>query len=122
MIRLAVIDDHPAVRLSYSDFLDAHDSIEVVGEGENGREAVELCRTDFPDVIVMDIRMPVMDGIEATRLIKSVSPTTRVILVSAYEQPELIDSAHRAGADLFVLKGVSGAELAGHVHEVASCS
>lgn len=122
MIRLAVVDDHAAVRFSFSDFLGAHESIEVVAEAANGRDAVELCRTNGPDVVLMDVRMPVMDGIEATRLIKSISPATRVILVSAYDQKELVESALRAGADLFVLKGVSGAELAGHVHEVAACA
>jgi DNA-binding NarL/FixJ family response regulator len=112
LIRLAVVDDHPAVRVSYADYLGAYPDIEVIGEAANGHDAVELCRESTPDVVLMDIRMPVMDGIEATRLIKKVSPSTRVILVSAYEQDELVDSGHAAGADLFVLKGISGAELA----------
>ena len=120
MIRLAVVDDHPAVRLSYADFLGEQDGIEVVAEGEHGLDAVELCREQRPDVVVMDVRMPVMDGIEATRAIKQLAPATRVILVSAYEQDELVESGLRAGADLFLLKGLTGAELVARVREVAA--
>ena len=70
MIRVVVVDDHPAVRLGLADFLDAQDGIEIVGQAENGAQAVELSRSTDPDVVVMDIRMPELDGIEATRLIK----------------------------------------------------
>lgn len=119
-IRLAVVDDHAAVRTSYADFLGAHDRIDVVGEAVNGLDAVELCRATHPDVVLMDIRMPVMDGIEATRLLKGLEPSPRVILVSAYEQEELVESGRLAGADLFVLKGIAGTELTRHVLEVAA--
>jgi DNA-binding NarL/FixJ family response regulator len=119
MVRLAVVDDHAAVRTSYADFLGAHDSIDVVGEAGNGLEAVELCRTARPDVVLMDIRMPVMDGIEATRLLKGLEPAPRVILVSAYEQEALVESGRRAGADLFVVKGIAGVDLTRRVLEVA---
>lgn len=119
MIRLAVVDDHPGVRVGYSSLLDAHDDIEVVGEGANGLEAVELCRERELDAVVMDVRMPVMDGIEATRLIKSIAPSTRVVLITAYEQDELEEAGAQAGADLFLLKGISGVELAQRVREVA---
>jgi DNA-binding NarL/FixJ family response regulator len=120
MVRLAVVDDHAAVRTSYADFLGAHDSIDVVGEAGNGLEAVELCCTTQPDVVLMDIRMPLMDGIEATRLLKGLEPSHRVVLVSAYEQDELVESGRRAGADLFVLKGIAGIDLTRHVLEVAA--
>ncbi len=119
-IRLAVVDDHAAVRTSYSDFLGAHEGIDIVGEAGNGLEAVELCRTTHPDVVLMDIRMPVMDGIEATRLMKELEPSPCVILVSAYEQEELVESGRQAGADRFLLKGIAGTELARHVFEVAA--
>lgn len=112
MIRLAVVDDHPAVRLSYVDFLGATGDFEIVGQGETGLDAVELCRESAVDAVLMDVRMPVMDGIEATRLIKSISPATCVVLVTAYEQDELRLAGERAGADLFLPKGVSGAEVA----------
>jgi DNA-binding NarL/FixJ family response regulator len=119
-IRLAVVDDHAAVRTSYADFLGTVDGIDVVGEAGNGLEAVELCRSEHPDVVLMDIRMPVMDGIEATRLLKGLESPPRVILVSAYEQEELVESGRRAGADRFVLKGIAGLELARSVLEVAA--
>jgi DNA-binding NarL/FixJ family response regulator len=119
-VRLAVVDDHAAVRMSYTDFLGAVDGIDIVGEAGNGLEAIELCRATHPDVVLMDIRMPVMDGIEATRLLKGLEPSPRVILVSAYELEELVESGRRAGADRFVLKGVAGMELARSVLEVAA--
>lgn len=120
MIRLAIVDDHPAVRLSYAAYLGEDAELEVVGEARNGREAVDLCVADAPDVVLMDVQMPVMDGIEATRLIKAERPETKVILISAYEQPELIEAGRLAGADRFVVKGFSGAQLATHVKGVAA--
>jgi NarL family two-component system response regulator LiaR len=120
VIRLVIVDDHPAVRLSYTAYLREVADFDVVGEAKNGREAVDLCRSDGPDVVLMDVQMPVMDGIEATRLIKAERPETKVILISAYEQPELIDAGLRAGADRFVIKGFSGAELATYVKGVAA--
>jgi DNA-binding NarL/FixJ family response regulator len=120
VIRLVIADDHPAVRLSYAAYLGELAEFDVVGTVTNGSEAVAACRTNEPDVVVMDVRMPVMDGIEATRLIKKNQPGTKVILVSAYEQEELIEAGRRAGADLFIVKGMSGAQLATHVKGVAA--
>jgi DNA-binding NarL/FixJ family response regulator len=117
-IRLAVVDDHAAVRESYAELLGERERIEVVGTACDGLEALELCRALEPDALVMDVRMPVLDGIEATRLIKRLLPRTRIVLVSAYEQRELVDSGREAGADLFVLKGGPGSELAAAVEEL----
>ncbi len=117
-MRLLVVDDHRAVRLGLTAFLEAQDGIDVVGEGENGREAVELCASVNPDAVLMDIRMPVMDGIKATRLIKQVKPGTAVILCTAYEEDALVEAAREAGADRLVLKGSSGSELAAALREV----
>jgi DNA-binding NarL/FixJ family response regulator len=119
-IRLVVVDDHVAVRASLVAFLEAQDGLEVVGEAENGREAVDLADDLRPDLVLMDVRMPVMGGIEAARLIKEARPTTRVVLVTAYEQRELVESAEKAGADGLLLKGISGAELAARVKEAAA--
>jgi DNA-binding NarL/FixJ family response regulator len=118
MIRVVVVDDHPAVRVGLADFLDAQDGLEIVGQAENGAEAVELSRSVAPDVVVMDIRMPKLDGIEATRLIKESSPDTGVLLLTAYEEDELAAAGREAGADGFYLKGMFGAELVDRVREV----
>ncbi len=118
MIRVVVVDDHPAVRLGLADFLDAQDGLEIVGQAENGAQAVELSSSTTPDVVVMDIRMPELDGIEATRLIKQNRPETGVLLLTAYEEDELATAGRAAGADAFFLKGIFGAELVDRVREV----
>lgn len=118
MIRVVVVDDHPAVRLGLADFLDAQDGLEIVGQAENGVQAVELSKTAAPDVVVMDIRMPQLDGIEATRLIKQDRPETGVLLLTAYEEDELAAAGRAAGADGFFLKGIFGNELVDRVREV----
>jgi DNA-binding NarL/FixJ family response regulator len=115
--RVLVAEDHPAVRASLVAYLDAYADITVVAEAENGWEAVKLARQEVPDFVLMDIRMPVMDGIEGTRMIKGLRPETRVVLLSAYEQDELIESGLEAGAEGFLLKGASGAELVAAVRE-----
>jgi DNA-binding NarL/FixJ family response regulator len=118
-IRVIVVEDHPAVRASLVAYFDAQDDMEVVGEAENGWEAYKLAREAAPDFVLMDIRMPVMDGIEGTRMIKGRRPETRVVLLSAYEQDELIEAGLAAGAEGFLLKGASGRELVAAVREGA---
>jgi DNA-binding NarL/FixJ family response regulator len=120
VIRLVVVDDHVAVRASLVAFLEAQEGIEVVGEAANGRDAVQLAGELAPDLVLMDLRMPVLSGIEAAKLIKAARPETRVVLVTAYEERELMESASTAGADGFVLKGCSGAEVALRVKELAA--
>jgi DNA-binding NarL/FixJ family response regulator len=109
--RVLVAEDHTAVRASLVAYLDAYDDITVVAESENGWEAVRLARQEVPHFVLMDIRMPLMDGIEGTRMIKGLRPETRVVLLSAYEQDELIEAGLEAGAEGFLLKGASGAVL-----------
>ena len=120
MIRLLVVDDHAAVRTGLVDYLDAHEEFAVVGEASNGRDAVDACARERPDVVVMDIRMPVLDGIEATRLIKGVDAGVRVVLVTAYEQDELVESGRNAGADAIVYKGAAGADLVKQIRGAAA--
>ena len=119
MVRVLVVDDHAAVRASLAAFLDVDPSLEVVGEAGDGREAVEATSRLKPDLVLMDVRMPVLDGIEATRQVKAARPRTRVVLISAYEEDELREAGLAAGAEAFLLKGVRGAELAARVREVA---
>ena len=120
MIRLIVVDDHDAVRASLGGFFGAHDDIDVVGEAANGHEAVELARAARPDVVLMDVRMPVMDGIEATRRIKDEQLAPHVFLVSAYEDEKLIEAGFQAGADDFALKGTLGSSLVERVRKVCA--
>jgi DNA-binding NarL/FixJ family response regulator len=110
-VRVVVVEDHDAVRASLVAYFQAQEGIEVVGEAGNGWEAYRVARETAPDFVLMDIRMPVMDGIEGTRMIKGRRPETRVVLLSAYEQDDLIAAGVEAGADGFLLKGASGTEL-----------
>jgi DNA-binding NarL/FixJ family response regulator len=119
MVRVLVVDDHAAVRASLAAFLDIDPALEVVAEAGDGRQAVELAALLKPDLVLMDVRMPVLDGIEATRRLKAARPKTRVVLISAYEEDELREAGLSAGAEAFLLKGIRGAEIAARVREVA---
>jgi DNA-binding NarL/FixJ family response regulator len=114
-IRLVVAEDHVAVRAGLVAYLDEQDDMEVVAEAENGLQACELVRELTPDLVLMDARMPVMDGIEATRTVKADHPATLVLLISAYEQAELLAAGTDAGADSFLLKGAGGEALVARV-------
>lgn len=101
--RILVVDDHEQIRDSICRILAR--KMTVVGAAHNGAEAVEMAKQFLPDLILMDIRMPVMDGIKATRLIHQDQPWIRIIGHSAYEDRELVTEMIDAGAELFVLKG-----------------
>lgn len=118
-IRLVVAEDHVAVRAGLVAFLEEQDDLEVVGEAENGLAACKLVRELCPDLVLMDVRMPVMDGIEATRTVKSEHPATIVLLISAYEHAELVAAGTDAGADGFLLKGSGGDAFVARVRELA---
>jgi len=91
--------------------IEGQPDIEVVGEAANGRQAIDRARQLHPDVVVMDISMPVMDGVEATRLMKSEFPDIRVIGLSMFEDEHIARTMHEAGAEAFVSKTASSAEL-----------
>jgi len=91
--------------------LELHDDIEVVGEATNGREAVDLTSRSLPDVVLMDLVMPEMDGIEATRRIRAVSPGTEVIVLTSFSEDEQVSAAIKAGALSYLLKNVSPSDL-----------
>jgi len=121
VIRVAVVDDQALVRSGFAVLLRSADGIEVVGEGSDGREAVELARRSRPDVILMDIRMPEMDGIEATRRITSDEATasTRILILSTFDLDEYVFEALRAGASGFLLKDTLPDELLAAVRVIA---
>jgi len=106
VIGVLVADDQAAVRGGFAALIDAQNNMNVAGEASNGREAVDLARRVFPHVVLMDIRMPVLDGIQATRLICT-DPTlqrTRVLVITTFDLDEYVYNALRAGASGFLLK------------------
>ena len=113
--RVLIADDHPHALHGLRAMLAASPAIEIVGEAAHGREAVEQAEKCRPDVVVMDARMPVMDGLEATRLIKKRQPEVRVIVLPMY--PLHRGEALAAGADAFLVKGCSADELRAAIME-----
>ncbi len=121
MIRVLLADDQALVRAGFRVLLESAADIEVVREAANGERAVTLVRQARPDVVLLDIRMPVMDGLEATRKITSASdlPGVRVLILTTFEADEYVFEALRAGASGFVLKDIEPAELLEAVRVVA---
>ena len=110
-VRVLIADDHGLVRDGYKLMLEREEDLEVVGEASNGREAVELCRELRPELVLMDVRMPEMDGLEATRAIKGEFPTTSVLVVTTYDNPDYLFEAIEAGAAGYVLKDAPKSQL-----------
>jgi len=122
MIRVIVADDQAAVRGGFAALIDAQDQMEVVAEAATGREAVDLTRRVFPHVVLMDIRMPVLDGLEATRIICSDRhlQATRVLVLTTFDLDEYVYGALRAGASGFVLKDTRPRDLLRAIEIVAA--
>jgi DNA-binding NarL/FixJ family response regulator len=110
-IRLLIADDHALVRSGLRSMLQREPGVEIVGEARNGREAVALCCSLEPDLVLMDVRMPEMDGLEATRAIKQECPGTGVLMVTMHENRDYMLEATKAGAAGYVLKDASRNEL-----------
>lgn len=110
-IGVLIADDHPLVREGVRKILSTSDDIEVLGEASNGEEAVMLAGEKKPDVILMDINMPVLDGIEATKRIKASSPGTKIIALTIHEQEEYLFELIKAGACGYILKDVNPDDL-----------
>jgi DNA-binding NarL/FixJ family response regulator len=119
-IRVAIVDDQALMRDGFTMILDAQPDIDVVGDAENGRLGVELCLRTRPDVVLMDIRMPVLDGIEATRLITSSADCdTKVLMLTTFDLDEYVYSAIRVGASGYMLKDTPAKELVAAVRVIA---
>ncbi|MGW7531600.1 response regulator [Amycolatopsis sp. NPDC054798] len=118
MIRVLIADDQPLVRRGLSLILSPDPSFEVVGEAEDGAQAVALARQSRPDVVVMDVRMPVLDGISATRELAATVPSCRVLALSTFDLDEYVVGALRAGACGFLPKDSSPEELAAAIRTV----
>jgi DNA-binding NarL/FixJ family response regulator len=119
-IRVLIADDQALVRTGFRLILEAEDDLEVVGEAPDGEHAVALAQRVKPDVCLMDIRMPRMDGITATRRLTDAGPAPRVIMLTTFELDEYVLEALRAGAGGFLLKDVSAEELTSAVRIVAA--
>ena len=118
-ITVLLVDDHKVVRQGVRAFLQTQADIEVIGEADSGETAVTLVTDTAPDVILMDLIMPGMDGVEATRAVKKISPRSQVIVLTSYHQDEHIFPAIRAGALSYLLKDVEPEELANAVRQAA---
>jgi NarL family two-component system response regulator LiaR len=118
-ITVMIVDDHELVREGIRSFLDSQTDIDVLAEASNGRDAIRLAAEFVPDVVLMDLMMPQMGGVEATRQLKQVSPTSQVVILTSYHDDEHIFPALRAGARSYVLKTLRPAELADAVRRAA---
>ncbi|MER7168687.1 response regulator transcription factor [Micromonospora sp. NPDC000207] len=119
MISVLLVDDHPVVRAGVRAMLDGEDDIQVTGEAASGAEAVAAVLSDPPDVVLMDLRMPTMDGVIATRAVLEVAPTTRVVVLTTYETDADILRAIEVGAAGYLLKDMPRADLVNAVRTAA---
>jgi NarL family two-component system response regulator LiaR len=118
-ITVMLVDDHAMVRQGVKAFLATQPDLSVVGEAGSGEEAVKMAAQFVPDVILMDLIMPNMDGVEATRRVKQVSPRSQVVVLTSYHEDENIFPALKAGALSYILKDLSADELASAVRKAA---
>ncbi|HXD28208.1 MAG TPA: response regulator transcription factor [Arthrobacter sp.] len=119
-IRLLLVDDQPLLRMGFRLILEGEDDLEIAGEASDGEEAVALAAETSPDVVLMDVRMPRMDGIEATRRIAEEVPCAKTIILTTFDLDEYAFAGLQAGASAFLLKDVAPAELVNAVRLVAS--
>ena len=111
-IRVMLVDDHTMVRRGLATFLLVFDDLELAGEAANGDEAIQLCARLLPDVVLMDLALPEMDGVTATRLIRQRFPSVQVLALTSFAEEALIQNALQAGAIGYLLKDVTADELA----------
>lgn len=116
-IRVMIVDDQAVVRSGLSAFLTVFEDLQLVGEACNGLEAVSLCDALLPDVVIMDLMMPEMDGVEATRLIHARHPEVRVIVLTSFPEEGLVQRAMRAGAISYLLKNTPADEMIAAVRD-----
>lgn len=119
MIRVLIVDDHPVYRRGLELMLRDTDDIDLVGSAENGRHAVELVRAMSPDVVLMDLSMPEVDGYDATRRITQESPHTKVVALTMFEDDRSIGAAIRAGAHGYLVKGADVDEITAGIRAAA---
>lgn len=118
-IRVLIADDQPLMRAAFEMTLRPEEDIEVVGEAADGRQVIEQARRLHPDVILMDIRMPELDGVEATRILAEDGGTTKILILTTFDVDEYVLEALRAGASGFLLKDIRAEELVQAIRAVA---
>jgi DNA-binding NarL/FixJ family response regulator len=118
--KILIVDDHRIFRDGLKTLLNMQTDMEVVGEAENGRKAIAMARELLPDIILMDAKMPIMDGAEATRLILAEMPDIKILALSMYAQDEFMGAMMRAGAMGYILKGCDFIELCDTIRRTAS--
>src|SRR5689334_18548279 len=119
-ISVIVVDDHEVVRVGLRALLAADANIDLLGEASSGREAVALAKELRPEIVLMDLAMPLLNGMEATRQILQGCPSIKIIALSSYNDPEHVEQALAAGASGYLLKGMAPANLLGAIYEVQS--
>ena len=112
LIKVMIVDDHAMVRTGLATFLEISDGMSLVAEADNGLEAISLCEQTNPDVILMDLFMPEMDGVTATKEIRKQFPETQVIVITSFDEGSMVQDAIKAGAISYLLKNASMEELA----------
>ena len=111
MIRLMIVDDQPLIRRGLSMMLGAESDIEVVATAEDGQQAIDLALEHSPDVIIMDLQMPGISGVDATRKITAHKPDIRVVVLTTFDHDDLVFDANRAGAQAYLLKDATESEI-----------
>ncbi|UCD08184.1 MAG: response regulator transcription factor [Dehalococcoidales bacterium] len=117
-IRVIIVDDHTVVRSGLGAVLDTSEGMELVGEAGDGEEAIRICGSLQPDVVLMDLQMPKMDGVEATRIIHEKWPQIHIIALTSYKEKEYVEGVLKAGATSYLLKNVSADELVAAINKV----
>ena len=109
--KIVIVDDHELARESIRSMLESEPHLQVLAEAKDGQESLEVCRLQHPDLVLMDVGMPKVNGFDATQIIKAELPTTKVLMVSAHFDPFLVSEVERAGADGYVTKLCTVQEL-----------
>jgi NarL family two-component system response regulator LiaR len=119
-IRVLIVDDHPMVRTGLARVLEAYDELEVVGTAASGEEALALCDTTAPDVVLIDLKLPDIDGLETIRLLKQYHPEAQAIVLTSYDDSQLVLAAVQVGARGYLLKTAEGRQLRQAIGAVAA--
>ncbi len=118
-ITVMIVDDHEMVRRGACSYLEAQPDISIVAQASSGEEAIRLAQEFIPDVVLMDLVMPGMDGVEATRRVKNISPRTQIVILTSFHRDEYIFPALQAGAISYLLKDVKATDLLDAIHRAA---